>query len=106
STARPEVEACGDVNALVLDKTGTITLGNRLADEFIPANGHNREELAQVCLTASLFDETPEGRSIVALARNLGAPPPPDGQPGEAIPFSARPRMSGTDRDGEEYRKG
>ncbi|GEA28854.1 potassium-transporting ATPase ATP-binding subunit [Microcystis aeruginosa NIES-4325] len=106
ATSGRAVEACGDVNTLLLDKTGTITLGNRLADEFIPVNGHNLEELARICLAASLFDETPEGRSIVALARNLGANLDIDGQPGEVIPFSARTRMSGTDRDGEEYRKG
>jgi len=101
ATSGRAVEACGDVNTL-----GTITLGNRLADEFIPVNGHNLEELARICLAASLFDETPEGRSIVALARNLGANLPIDGQPGEGIEFSARTRMSGTDMDGEEYRKG
>ncbi|TRT82914.1 MAG: K(+)-transporting ATPase subunit B [Microcystis aeruginosa Ma_AC_P_19900807_S299] len=88
ATSGRAVEACGDVNTLLLDKTGTI------------------EELARICLAASLFDETPEGRSIVALARNLGANLDIDGQPGEGIEFSARTRMSGTDRAGEEYRKG
>ncbi len=73
ATSGRAVEACGDINTLVLDKTGTITLGNRLASEFIPVNGHSLEEIAQVALNASVFDETPEGRSIVALAERLGA---------------------------------
>jgi len=106
ATSGRAVEACGDVNTLVLDKTGTITLGNRLADEFIPVNGHDLEEVANVCLLASLFDETPEGRSIVQLAQKLGANVDLDGKPAEGIEFSARTRMSGTDLDSKEYRKG
>ncbi|MDX2240053.1 MAG: potassium-transporting ATPase subunit KdpB [Leptolyngbyaceae cyanobacterium bins.302] len=106
ATSGRAVEACGDVNTLVLDKTGTITLGNRLADEFIPVNGHAVEEVADVCLAASVFDETPEGRSIVQLAQKLGAKFDLDGQPAEGIEFSARTRMSGTDFNGKEYRKG
>jgi len=106
ATSGRAVEACGDVNTLVLDKTGTITLGNRLADEFIPVNGHDLEEVANVCLLASLFDETPEGRSIVQLAQKLGARVDLDGKPAEGIEFSARTRMSGTDLDTKEYRKG
>ncbi len=106
ATSGRAVEACGDVNTLVLDKTGTITLGNRLADEFIPINGHSVQEVASVCLAASVFDETPEGRSIVQLAQKLGARFDLDGQPAEGIEFSARTRMSGTDLDSKEYRKG
>ncbi len=107
ATSGRAVEACGDVNTLVLDKTGTITLGNRLADEFIPVNGHTVESMAKVCLAASLFDETPEGRSIVQLAQSLGATLDDLGANGaEGIEFSARTRMSGTDFNGQEYRKG
>lgn len=106
ATSGRAVEACGDVNTLVLDKTGTITLGNRLADEFIPVNGHSLQDVAYVCLAASVFDETPEGRSIVQLAQTLGAVVDWDGKPAEGIEFSARTRMSGTDLDGTEYRKG
>jgi potassium-transporting ATPase ATP-binding subunit len=106
ATSGRAVEACGDVNTLVLDKTGTITLGNRLADEFIPVNGHSLQEIAQICLTASVFDETPEGRSIVKLAQELGASVNLDGTASCGIEFSARTRMSGTDIDGQEYRKG
>lgn len=106
ATSGRAVEACGDVNTLVLDKTGTITLGNRLADEFIPVNGHSMQNVAQVCLAASVFDETPEGRSIVLLAQKLGANVEWQDRPAEGIEFSARTRMSGTDLDGKEYRKG
>lgn len=106
ATSGRAVEACGDVNTLVLDKTGTITLGNRLADEFIPVNGHTVEEMATVCLAASLFDETPEGRSIVALAQRLSASYDLGGKNAEGIEFSARTRMSGTDVGDKEYRKG
>ncbi|HIK55331.1 MAG TPA: potassium-transporting ATPase subunit KdpB [Synechococcales cyanobacterium M55_K2018_004] len=106
ATSGRAVEACGDVNTLVLDKTGTITLGNRLADELIPVNGHTVEEMANVCLAASVFDETPEGRSIVALAEKLGATLDFDRTMGKGVEFSARTRMSGTDVAGQEYRKG
>lgn len=101
------VEACGDINTLVLDKTGTITLGNRLAEEFIPVNGYSLEEVAQVALSSSIFDETPEGRSIVSLAEKLGASCDFDRDLAKGIEFSARTRMSGTDLpDGWEIRKG
>ena len=107
ATSGRAVEACGDINTLVLDKTGTITLGNRLADEFIPVNGHTVEEVAQVALRGSVFDETPEGKSIVGLAdRNQGKV---DFDLGKAtgVEFSARTRMSGTDLpNGQEVRKG
>jgi len=106
ATSGRAVEACGDINTLVLDKTGTITLGNRLAAEFIPVNDHRLEEVAQVALNASVFDETPEGRSIVTLAERLGATVNFDPSRAEGIEFSARTRMSGTDLDGNEIRKG
>ena len=64
ATSGRAVEACGDVNTLILDKTGTITLGNRLAEEFIPVNGHSMEEVADVALAASVFDQTPEGNQL------------------------------------------
>lgn len=73
ATSGKAVEACGDVNTLILDKTGTITLGNRLAEEFIPINGHSMIEIANVALAASIFDDTPEGKSIARLAEQLGA---------------------------------
>ena len=73
ATSGRAVEACGDVNTLILDKTGTITLGNRLAEEFIPVNGHLLEDVAHIALAASVFDETPEGKSIVRLSEKLGA---------------------------------
>ncbi|MGA2266333.1 MAG: potassium-transporting ATPase subunit KdpB [Phycisphaerae bacterium] len=102
------VEAAGDVDVLLLDKTGTITLGNRQATQFIPAEGVSADELADAAQMASLADETPEGRSIVVLAKRqynlrgrdiekLGA---------KFIPFSAQTRMSGVDLDGRVIRKG
>jgi len=107
ATSGRAVEACGDVNTLILDKTGTITLGNRLADEFIPVNGHSMEEMAQVALAGSVFDETPEGKSIVRLAEKLGAKVDFDRSAAEGIEFTAKTRMSGTNLpSGEEVRKG
>ncbi|HEY9881753.1 MAG TPA: potassium-transporting ATPase subunit KdpB [Leptolyngbyaceae cyanobacterium] len=107
ATSGRAVEACGDINTLVLDKTGTITLGNRLAEEFIPLNGHSMQDVAQVALAASVFDTTPEGKSIVRLAEKLGAQIDFDRSQAEAVEFSARTRMSGTDLPaGEEMRKG
>jgi K+-transporting ATPase ATPase B chain len=107
ATSGRAVEACGDVNTLVLDKTGTITLGNRLAEEFIPVNGHSQEDTARVALAASVFDETPEGKSILRLAEQLGATVDFDREASEGVEFSARTRMSGTDLpDGSEVRKG
>ena len=101
------MEACGDVNTLVLDKTGTITLGNRLAEEFIPVNGYSQQDIARVALAASVFDETPEGKSIVRLADKLGATVDFDRNTAQGIEFSARTRMSGTDLlEGTEVRKG
>ena len=102
------VEAAGDVDVLLLDKTGTITLGNRQATEFIPAEGVGLPELADAAQLASLADETPEGRSIVVLAKELcGLRGREIGELGaHFIPFSARTRMSGVDFDGREVRKG
>ena len=107
ATSGRAVEACGDINTLVLDKTGTITLGNRLADEFIPVNGHTVEEVAQVALAASVFDETPEGKSIVILAEKNRANVDFDTTDATGVEFTARTRMSGTDLpNGKEVRKG
>ena len=102
------VEAAGDVDVLLLDKTGTITLGNRQAVAFVPASGVKQETLADAAQLASLADETPEGRSIVVLAKEkfgirqrdvhaLGA---------HFVPFTAQTRMSGVDLDGRSIRKG
>jgi K+-transporting ATPase ATPase B chain len=107
ATSGRAVEACGDVNTLVLDKTGTITLGNRLAEEFIPVGNHSTPEIAQIALAASIFDTTPEGKSIVRLAERLGATLDFDKTTAEGVEFSARTRMSGTNLpDGGEVRKG
>ncbi|MGL4649261.1 MAG: potassium-transporting ATPase subunit KdpB [Caldilineaceae bacterium] len=102
------VEAAGDVDVLLLDKTGTITLGNRQATEFVPVDGVRPEQLADAAQLSSLADETPEGRSIVVLAKEryglrerdihaLGA---------TFVPFTAQTRMSGVNLDGREIRKG
>ncbi|RUR87024.1 potassium-transporting ATPase subunit KdpB [Chlorogloeopsis fritschii PCC 9212] len=107
ATSGRAVEACGDVNTLILDKTGTITLGNRLAEGFIPINGHSMEQVAYVALAASVFDETPEGKSIVRLAEKLGARINFDVDRSEGIEFSAKTRMSGTNLpNGQQVRKG
>jgi K+-transporting ATPase ATPase B chain len=108
ATSGRAVEAAGDVDVLLLDKTGTITLGNRMATEFIPAHGVDLKVLADAAQLASLADETPEGRSIVTLAKDefnlrgrdmasIGA---------TFIPFTAQTRMSGVDLDGRRIRKG
>jgi potassium-transporting ATPase ATP-binding subunit len=107
ATSGRAVEACGDINTLILDKTGTITLGNRLAEEFLPINGHDIQEIAQVSLWASVFDDTPEGKSIVRLSERLGAFIDFDTNYAENIEFSARTRMSGTNLpDARQVRKG
>jgi len=107
ATSGRAVEACGDVNTLVLDKTGTITLGNRLAEEFIPINGHSIEEIANVALAGSVFDHTPEGKSIVRLAERLDAKVDFDLDKAEGVEFSAKTRMSGTNLpNGSQVRKG
>ena len=103
------VEAAGDVNVVLLDKTGTITLGNRLATEFIPANGVTEEELAKAAMLSSLADDTPEGRSVVVLAkeklhirgRDITTP-----EGATFIEFSAETRMSGVDFGEHKIRKG
>ncbi|HVA91777.1 MAG TPA: potassium-transporting ATPase subunit KdpB [Chloroflexota bacterium] len=101
------VEAAGDVDTLLLDKTGTITFGNRLAAEFVPVGGHSQGELIEAALRSSLADETPEGKSIVALAERLGATVDRaflDGA--ELVPFTAEIRMSGVRRNGQQIMKG
>ena len=108
ATSGRAVEAAGDVNTLLLDKTGTITIGNRQAAEFVPAPGVSAAELADASQLSSLSDETPEGRSIVVLAkeqydlrgRELGT------LNAEFIPFSANTRMSGIEVEGRSIRKG
>jgi K+-transporting ATPase ATPase B chain len=102
------VEASGDVNTLLLDKTGTITLGNRQAVEFIPVEGVSQEELADAAQLSSLADETPEGRSIVVLAKEKYSLRGREVSEHEAhfIPFTAYTRMSGVDIDGRRLRKG
>jgi K+-transporting ATPase ATPase B chain len=103
------VEAAGDVNTLLLDKTGTITLGNRQATEFIPLAGVSGAEIADAAQLSSLADETPEGRSIVVLAKSAyGLRERHTGELPHAhfVQFSAQTRMSGVDLDGREVRKG
>ncbi len=100
------VEAAGDCSTLLLDKTGTITYGNRMAAAFIPVGGTSESELADAVLLSSLADETPEGRSIVELAQSRYSLPEPDVSGGEMVPFSAQTRMSGIDLDGRSIRKG
>ncbi len=103
------VEAAGDVDVLLLDKTGTITLGNRQAAEFIPAKGTTDQELAEAAQLSSLADETPEGRSIVVLAKErYGLRGREIHELPEAtfVPFTAQTRMSGLDYNGSSYRKG
>ena len=102
------VEAAGDVNTLLLDKTGTITLGNRQASRFVPAPGVTEAEMADAAQLSSLADETPEGRSIVILAKEKYGLRGRDLSPHEAhfIAFSAQTRMSGVNLNGFEIRKG
>ena len=107
ATSGRAVEAAGDVDVLLLDKTGTITLGNRQAAGFSPAPGVEIGTLAQAALLASLADETPEGRSIVAFARERHNLPLPSLPPGaEVVPFTAQTRISGIDTPDGSYRKG
>ena len=108
ATSGRAVEAAGDVNTLLLDKTGTITIGNRQAAEFVPAPGITREWLADAAQLSSLSDETPEGRSIVVLAKErYGLRGRELGQVNTVfVPFSAMTRMSGIDLDGRSIRKG
>jgi K+-transporting ATPase ATPase B chain len=105
ATSGRAVEAAGDVDTLLLDKTGTITFGNRMAVEVIPVPGIRPDAALRAALMASLADETPEGRSIVELARNQGVTAEvPAGA--TTIPFSATTRQSGLDLDGKSWRKG
>ncbi|MHB1809207.1 MAG: potassium-transporting ATPase subunit KdpB [Solirubrobacteraceae bacterium] len=101
------VEASGDVDVLLLDKTGTITIGNRLAAEFLPMPGVSESELAEVAQLSSLADETPEGRSIVVLAKRYGIRERELNHANATfVPFTAQTRMSGVDLDGQQIRKG
>lgn len=105
ATSGRAVEAAGDVDTLLLDKTGTITFGNRMAVEVIPAPGVRADQALRAALMASLADETPEGRSIIELARGQGlAVEPPVGA--LSIPFTAQTRQSGLDAGGRSWRKG
>lgn len=100
ATSGRAVEAAGDVNTLLLDKTGTITLGNRQATEFVPINGVSAEAVADAAQLSSLADETPEGRSIVVLAKDeFGLRARDEGVMSHArfVPFTAETRMSGVD---------
>ncbi len=100
------VEAAGDVATLLLDKTGTITYGNRMAAAFIPVRGVDEREVAAVALLSSLADETPEGRSIVSLAEDRYALPPERIDDAELVPFTAQTRMSGIEWHNRSIRKG
>jgi potassium-transporting ATPase ATP-binding subunit len=101
------VEAAGDVQTLLLDKTGTITLGNRQASSFTPVAGHTDAQVAEAALLSSLADETPEGRSIVVLARDqYGIAEREQGPDAVFVPFTATTRMSGLDLGGRQIRKG
>ena len=100
------VEAAGDVDTLLLDKTGTITLGNRQASEFLAVPGVSERDVADAAQLASLSDETPEGRSIVVLAKDKYGLRTPAPQGATFVPFSAQTRISGIDFDGTSIRKG
>ncbi|WP_457798289.1 potassium-transporting ATPase subunit KdpB [Methylocystis sp. S23] len=107
ATSGRAVEAAGDVDTLLLDKTGTITFGNRMADEFVPVGGVTEQAMAEAALLASLADETPEGRSIVSLAASsYGVAAPALGADASIVPFSAHTRISGVDLPGRSLRKG
>ncbi|SFW91318.1 potassium-transporting ATPase subunit KdpB [Amycolatopsis australiensis] len=102
ATSGRAVEAAGDVSTLLLDKTGTITFGNRRATELIPVGTSTRDELARAARLASLADETPEGRSVVELTPDHAG----QDERGEFVPFTAQTRMSGLDLGGRRIRKG
>ncbi len=100
------IEAAGDVNTLLLDKTGTITLGNREAVEFVPISGHSEQELVDAALMSSFTDETPEGRSIIVLAKQKGSRLQELPAHAAPVPFKAETRISGVDLEDHSYRKG
>lgn len=101
------IEAAGDIDTILLDKTGTITHGNRQAVNFIPLNGHTENDVADAAYYSSLFDETPEGKSTVELAlQKHGIVKVENVEGYHPIPFTATTRMSGVDTDGKKYRKG
>lgn len=101
------VEACGDVDTMILDKTGTITYGNRMASDFIPVNGADVNELTKYAMICSLSDDTPEGKSVVSLAKERGITTQDNINVTEYIEFTAKTRMSGVDlSDGTKIRKG
>ena len=106
ATSGRAVEAAGDVDTLLLDKTGTITFGNRMASDFLPVPGITLEELADAALLASLADETPEGRSIVALATGAFGRRAPEAGIDAVVPFAAETRLSGINHGGRRLRKG
>ncbi len=106
ATSGRAVEAAGDVDTLLLDKTGTITFGNRMASDFLPAPGVSPSDLAEAALLASLSDETPEGRSIVALATGEFSVAMPQVRFDSVIEFTAQTRLSGVDLGGRRLRKG
>ncbi|RVK37260.1 potassium-transporting ATPase subunit KdpB [Sinorhizobium meliloti] len=106
ATSGRAVEAAGDVDTLLLDKTGTITFGNRMASDFLPVPGVTVEELADAALLASLADETPEGRSIVALATGEFGRGASQAGIDAVVPFAAETRLSGVDHGGRRLRKG
>ena len=108
ATSGRAVEAAGDVDTLLLDKTGTITFGNRMADELIATGGASQRDLAEAALLSSLSDQTPEGRSIVEFVNTKVGIKTPDmtGKSVEFVPFTAQTRISGTNVDGTHYRKG
>ncbi|PYE86483.1 potassium-transporting ATPase subunit KdpB [Phyllobacterium leguminum] len=106
ATSGRAVEAAGDVDTLLLDKTGTITFGNRMASDFLPVPEVTQEELSHAALLASLADETPEGRSIVALATGEFSRKAPDVEMDTVVPFAAETRLSGVDHAGRRLRKG
>jgi potassium-transporting ATPase ATP-binding subunit len=106
ATSGRAVEAAGDVTMLLLDKTGTITYGNRMAAELIPVGGADPRRLAGAALVSSLADETPEGRSIVSLVNERYELATPDVTGADLVPFTAQTRMSGIELDGRSVRKG
>lgn len=107
ATSGRAVEAAGDVDTLLLDKTGTITFGNRMATEFVPVSGVTQQEVAEASMLASLADETPEGRSVLALATGeFGLRQPTLTAEHTVVPFTADTRLSGIDYGNRRLRKG